>query len=82
MIILATCQLVPKGSHTRENLGWGVPVKLRTKYQISYPYIEIYGFYSHVKIYELLDWRAYKCFGLPSIPYYEITINFSAIYHP
>ena len=31
-------------------------------HKISYPYIERCGFYSQVKIYELLDLRAHKCF--------------------
>ena len=31
-------------------------------HKISYPYIERCGFYSQVKIQELLDLRAHKCF--------------------
>ena len=31
-------------------------------HKISYPYIERCRFYSHVKIWELLDLRAHKCF--------------------
>ena len=37
-----------------------VPLKLHTKYLT--PYIERCGFYSQVKIEELLDLRAHKCF--------------------
>ena len=39
-------------------------------HKTSHPYIERWGFYSQVTIYELLDLRAHKCFWNAPCPYY------------
>ena len=48
---------------------WNFKWYLCNSTQIYYPYIERCGFYSHVKIWELLDLRTHKCFDTPQGPF-------------